>query len=158
MLENSNVMAEFCPIETPTNDKYNPVKNNLTNKPKTNPSGKNKGFWNQLSKTSVRTNLPKVGKVNPMGTTANIIKDLIKHTTSHYEGHDEKILLNRLKVMGDQAIEDLVVDEGAFHHFLMTTNSQSRSSLYGLGEHASNMTSDYKITIKMTTSPDPTTF
>ena len=60
--------------------------------------------------------------------------------------------------MGDQAIEDLVVDEGAFHHFLMTTNSQSRSSLYGLGEHASNMTSDYEITIEMTTSPDPTTF
>ena len=60
--------------------------------------------------------------------------------------------------MEDQEIEDLVVDEGAFHQFLMTTNSQTRSSLYGTAEHASNMTNDDKIIIESTTNPDPTTF
>ena len=89
------------------------------------------------------------GSVNSVGMKANITKDLIQHTKLHYEAYNETKLITRLDKMDEQEIKDSANDRGAFHHFFMTTNSQSKRNLYGLGEHESDMKSDYKITIEM---------
>ena len=57
--------------------------------------------------------------------------------------------MTRLNNMDEQEIEDLANDQDAFHHFFVTINSQSKRNLYGLGEHGSDMKSDYEITIEM---------
>ena len=99
-------------------------------------------------------NVTQAGIVNPVGTKASIIKDLIQHAMSHYEDYDEKKLMTRLNNMDEQEIEDLANYQGAFHHFFVTTNSQPKRNLYGLGEHGSDMKSDYKITIEKNTNFD----
>ena len=94
------------------------------------------------------------GTVNSEGTKADIIKDLIQHAKRHYEACDETKLMTRLDKMGKLEIKDLANNQGAFHHFFITTNSQSKRNLYGLGEHGSNMKRDCKITIEMNTTFD----
>ena len=94
------------------------------------------------------------GTMNSERTKANITKDLIEHTKLHYEAYDETKLMTRLDKLDEQEIKDLANDQGAFHHFSIITNSQSKRKLYGLGEHGSDMKSDCKITIEMNATFD----